>query len=447
MPAHPITKDQMTEAVRIVDMYGGNVSEAARESGIAYATLYARYTRAKGKPVTSSERAAPNEARLLNQWTESGESAEFSGVVSKKVRTLAELMKVCGCDESIWEVDTWACTAWTTAMKLKQVDPDGGREKIHRPHTEQNYRVTAKFKRKFPRRLEMATDALIERIKKHAPRLTIPKRSATSGEPHMLEISPYDVHFGKLAWAQETGTDYDLSIASKVFCNAFDELLSDTRHVGIEKILLPIGQDFLHFDALIGMAVPTTMNGTPQDVDGRWAKVFETASTSVLWAIERCLSRAPVQIVWVPGNHDWFNSYHLCREVSAYFHACKQLDVDLSPKSRKYVGYGKTLIGLAHGDLEKHHDLPNIMAGEVPQLWAGATAREWHLGHYHKKKETRYNEGDTWGSVRVVILPSLSGTDAWHYRKGYVNTPRACEARLYSKSRGLRAYFNSPVLN
>lgn len=36
---------------------------------------------------------------------------------------------------------------------------------------------------------------------------------------------------------------------------------------------------------------------------------------------------------------------------------------------------------------------------------------EFHRGHFHKKRELQYVSGDTAGNVKIVQLPSLSGTD------------------------------------
>jgi hypothetical protein len=40
---------------------------------------------------------------------------------------------------------------------------------------------------------------------------------------------------------------------------------------------------------------------------------------------------------------------------------------------------------------------------------------------------------ETYGGVVVRTLMSLSSTDAWHFRKGYVGNQRAAEAYLYDR--------------
>ena len=118
----------------------------------------------------------------------------------------------------------------------------------------------------------------------------------------------------------------------------------------------------------------------------------------------------------------------------------------LRPRPRKHLRWGNTLIGYTHGEDEAHRDLPSIMAAEWPDQWAATLYREWHVGHWHKRKETVYTAGDTFNGCRVMILDSLCGTDAWHHKKGYVRSGRAATAHVYHEERGPVAvlHYNLP---
>jgi len=83
------------------------------------------------------------------------------------------------------------------------------------------------------------------------------------------------------------------------------------------------------------------------------------------------------------------------------------------------------------------------MASEAPDAWAKSKHREIHVGHFHKRKQTQYLAGDTFGGVTVRVLPSLSGTDAWHFSKGYVKGLRAAEAYLWSKRGGYTGHLSA----
>jgi hypothetical protein len=151
-------------------------------------------------------------------------------------------------------------------------------------------------------------------------------------------------------------------------------------------------------------------------------------------------------VIVVPGNHDRNNALKLGLVLKAHYRMAENVTVNCGPDLRKYVRYGVNLLGFTHGNEEKHSDLPLTMAQEKPTEWATALHKEWHLGHLHKRKETKYTAGDTHQGVVVRILPSLSGTDAWHHMKGYVKGQRAAEAYLWSFDNGYAAHFSSNVL-
>lgn len=47
--------------------------------------------------------------------------------------------------------------------------------------------------------------------------------------------------------------------------------------------------------------------------------------------------------------------------------------------------------------------------------------------------------------MTVRIIRSLSGTDAWHFRRGYVGGTRGAEAFIYRRDGGMRAHLYSDV--
>lgn len=241
-------------------------------------------------------------------------------------------------------------------------------------------------------------------------------------------IGAHDHHFAKLAWREETGTDYDLKIAEFAYVDAAErEVAKAAKCYSMKEWVLPIGHDFFQINNDDG----TTKKGTPMDFEGRLPKIIRVAKRAVIKTVMNAVQVAPITIKWIPGNHDPETSFYLCMILEEAFRDNKHVTVDVSAAPRKYHRWGTNLFGLTHGNEEKHIDLPNIMAGSVPHDWAETTDRWWFLGHFHKKKELHFVLGDTYGSVVVQILPSLSGVDAWHFRKGYVNGMRAWETYYF----------------
>lgn len=143
----------------------------------------------------------------------------------------------------------------------------------------------------------------------------------------------------------------------------------------------------------------------------------------------------------VPGNHDFEKNFYLGDSLEGWFHNNPNVNIDNSPNPRKYYHYHNNLIGFTHGDSEKPANLPLIMAQENPTLWGSTKFREFHLGHYHHKKEIKYQSTAEYNGIRLRYMSSLSGNDAWHHKKGYVGSVQASEAYLWSQDKGLKSIF------
>lgn len=363
-----------------------------------------------------------------HEWDEGAETAKLTGQTSQAIRTEEDVYRAFEIDRTRWVIDRMTKNAWQVMAKV-------GEEMV----TRQMYGVKAHLKRVVNKDLQAAIDAIYERMANHAPKYTPPRMPKNaSGETFLGVISLVDAHAGKLCWAPETGNDYDLKIFESVYRNAVDDLVAESAGRPVSEWLLPIGSDFYHMDN----ARNTTFNGTPQDVDGRYAKVIEAGEMAVIWAVERLMESAPVSVVWVPGNHDPSTSFHLARTVQAWFRRCERVTVDAGPNPRKYFAWGCNLLGLTHGDQEKPASLPAIMATERPKEWAASTCREWLLGHMHRSRQWQTQGVDTFEGTTVRVLRSLAGTDSWHHRKGFISGPsqKAAEALFYGKNRGLAGF-------
>jgi hypothetical protein len=244
----------------------------------------------------------------------------------------------------------------------------------------------------------------------------------------MLEIAVPDLHAGKLCWPLETGgAPYDVAIAIATFERAIEVLLERTKNFEFSEVLLCIGNDALNSDNPEG----TTTSGTSVSNDGRFFRTFSRVRTMLVHTVERLLKIAPVRIVCCPGNHDSNSAYFLADSLECYFNADSRVAVENEPISRKYVRFGKCLIGFCHGHEERKEDLALLMASECPQDWSETMFREWHTGHYHKIQNQEFH------GVRVRIIGALCSQDDWHSQKGYVNNLRTAQAFVWSKTEGL----------
>jgi hypothetical protein len=353
-----------------------------------------------------------------------------------EIKTVEQLLESQGIDMAILEIVTKTINNWeVTGKRSLGQDPATKVWKGDQLWKTGNRQIKVTLRRKAPKFIQDGIRELLRNIQPfHCPKPPKPSKS----DRHMAEISLYDHHFGKLAWGAETGTPYDLEIAEQDWSEAIVGMIERIHDFNIEKIVLPLGNDFFHSDSFDSK----TSNDTRVDsVDDRFSKVFRVGCRSASFAIERCLEIAPVEIIFVPGNHDRHTAWYLTEVIASRFEGNKHVTIDNGPRERKYVSYGPSLNGYVHGDESKHSDLPTLMATEVPLLWSTAKFRSWRLGHWHKRKEVRHTVGDTFNGVEVRILPSLCGTDAWHFRKGYVGNHRMAEVHLFSATDGPVGYF------
>jgi hypothetical protein len=62
-----------------------------------------------------------------------------------------------------------------------------------------------------------------------------------------------------------------------------------------------------------------------------------------------------------------------------------------------------------------------------------------HAGHYHSEKTVEQN------GVVVRNLSSITGTDAWHFERGFVGAIPKCQSFLWDKDKGLREIWHTNI--
>ncbi len=354
--------------------------------------------------------------------------------ISSEIRTLDDAIAKAEIDLDLFEIKECVVNQYQVPMKLKE----GETTTVHR---EVLWQVKVTLRRKVAQWLTDGIEAVHDRFRQHSPKYKGLSRLKKLKDPHLYEVSIFDHHFGKYAWQVETGNNYDLKIAANIYKTAFADLLARATAFEIDRFLLPLGNDMLHFDN----SQQTTTAGTSMgdSSDSRYAKVFETAFAVLVEQIDVLIARAPVDIVLVAGNHDKHAAYHLCYALRQFYRNTSRVTIDTDWRKRKYIHYGCNLLGFAHGDAirDRWARLPTLMATEEPEKWAATTHREFHLGHVHHKAKREFLPVQEHEGVVVRTLPSLTATDAWHYEHGYTSG-RAAEAYLYSLHDGYVGHFS-----
>lgn len=357
-----------------------------------------------------------------------GDTAELGRITNERVRTLADLIRVCEIDTQEWLVERWVANKWEM----------GSKDLAGNPQTTPLYQVKAWLKRNLP--IIAARDeiqALIADARKGLPVLPKVGKSPHSGNSGlMLELNVADLHMGKLGWDGETGHgNYDSKIAEAEHDRAVDTLLTRLKPYTFEEIVIVFGNDLLHVDGRAN----TTTAGTAQDMDSRYYKVFLSTRRMATRMIDRCRKLAKVRAVMVSGNHDRDSVWHLGDSLACLYEQASDVTIDNGPTQRKYVEFGQCMLLFSHGHLGKREDYPLLMATEQPAMFGRTRYREAHTGHLHTTRVQEFH------GVRVRILPSLSSPDSWHAENGFVGNIRAAEAFVWSRNEGLiaTAFYNA----
>ena len=266
---------------------------------------------------------------------------------------------------------------------------------------------------------------LISNYSPSYPHIDYPKRE----DGHLLIINPADVHIGKFADSLETGEDYNIEIAKERVREGVKGILRNAEGYPIEKILFCIGNDILHTDNTMG----STTRLTPQDTDGKWFRHFTEALELYVEIVEMLIQIAPVDCVHSMSNHDYMSGFHLAHALKSWYRNTDSVYVDADPKHRKYYSWKNSLIGLTHGDGAKLNNLPLHMAQEEPKMWAETKYRYWYLHHLHHKQRYKFMSSFDNIGVTVEFLRSPSGTDSWHFSKGYTGSIKAVEGFIHNK--------------
>lgn len=365
---------------------------------------------------------------------------------SERMLTKDEVLKQFNVDLEIWEVERFRVKTSEGYRKDRSViwkvvdgqvvqgDVNDSGKMLVVPL----YHIEVRLKKKeMAVKARSAMEILVENAGKYAPKYEkIRYQKPANGM--LFEIAMPDIHFGRLCWGEESGENYDIQIAKKAVLDVIGQFLQHTKLYPVEKILLPIGNDFFNSDTLFN----TTTRGTPQQEDVRWQKTFQRGCELAIAIIDKCAAAAPVDVEVIPGNHDSQRAFFLGEALKFWYRSCSNVRVDNSAKSRKYYTFGKCLVGFCHGYSERLSNLPLLMATEEPDLWAKSVYREWHTGDKHHKKDMVTTADEDRGVI-VRILRSLVPFDAWTFNSGFIKPLKAAEAFMWDKERGLVAQFTA----
>jgi hypothetical protein len=237
-----------------------------------------------------------------------------------------------------------------------------------------------------------------------------------------LEISIMDPHLGGIFYPPASEQHWTLESCKRLWHYGVQEVLNRAAPFGpFERILFFFGNDFMHADNVFH----TTTAGTGQPEMAAIHHVATYGERMLIDTLNHLAEIAPVDVLFVPGNHSRWSEFMLARVLLNRFWNDERVNVNADPTPYKGWHYGCNLIGGEHGHSAAAIRLAAVMANEWPEAWAATKGgyREWHLGDQHrtgKGKPLIYEEQ----GVSVQGLPGLTPVNEWHKIKTFSRQKR-----------------------
>ena len=363
--------------------------------------------------------AGPSEEAVFNL-----DSGELVVRATSPISTVEEALAKGKVDPALWEAERFLVNSWEMGAR----GPDG--KILVTPL----WQVKVWLKRRAPQYIQEGIKILLDTWS--SPKLSAvrPRKGNT-----LVEFSLYDAHFGSVAL---NSVGEDLDDARESFVDSVKRLAQNLQLYKVSQIVLPLGNDFFHMDSWKG----ETAKGTRLEcVEQRFPQIFSCGWSAVDEVLLYLREIAPVQVLWVPGNHDASTSFYLVELLRARYEKDRRVSFDVADNTRKYYSFGTNLFGYTHGDKVSLKELPLIMAAEMPYEWGRSQYRSWRTGYTHKSRQLSFFVGENIKGVRVDVMPSLCKTNLWHHDFGFVGGIPSAEMWVWDRDTGYKAHFSEPI--
>jgi hypothetical protein len=242
----------------------------------------------------------------------------------------------------------------------------------------------------------------------------------------LLTLYPIaDAHIGMLAWAAETGEDYDTNKATQRLINWLGQAV-EASAPSETAIILDVG-DLTHAD--------DHTNQTPEskhvlDVDSRHYRTIDVTISTLVTATKLALKKHKRVIVRIlPGNHNRESYIAIMFALFEHFRNEPRVEVEKQPGKYFTYQFGKNMICAHHGDGVKAERLVNYLADTYAPIWGQTQHRFLWTGHLHHHKSADI------GGMQWEQLRALTAKDA--YSVGHAYCARAqLQAVTYHKEKG-----------
>lgn len=358
-------------------------------------------------------------------------------IISQKFITIRDgedmspdfLLEAHGLSITDWEVISYKNNFWNTQVK-------GGAKQIS-----YQSKLTAKPTKQKITETDIDNYFNTKQFKYDKP-LTKAIQYDIKGE--VLEICIPDLHNGLLAWRMETGNDYDIKIAKDYFFKCIYDIINRCKHRKFKKIYFVTLGDLLHFDN----DEQRTTKGTFQQADGRLSKIFDATLDMLIDAITLLGDIAPVEVIYLSGNHDRLLGYTVLKGVEKAFRFDKNITFDTTQNPQKFRLIGINLIGWTHGDMPTKN-MANWLQHRAKVEYGKSKFAEVHAGHIHSTKTVEakrdFIQTEDVGGIVIRYLPTICNSSYWEHQQGYANAGKILMSFIWNEKTGLREMWYSNI--
>lgn len=269
-------------------------------------------------------------------------------------------------------------------------------------------------------------EGVLDAIRDHVRPLKPVKGPSKGCNPDLLSCYILtDYHLGMLAWGEETGADWDITIAERVIDAWIEEAIARAPKARV-GVLAQLG-DFLHYDS---MEAVTPTGGHILDADTRFVRMIGVARRALQRCVDRMLqAHERVVVLHAEGNHDLASSAWLRELFSALYANEPRVQIITRPDPYYCIEHGETLLLFHHGHKRSMKDLDSVLVSKFRSEFGNAEHVYAHTGHFHhlKRRET---------SLMVIEQHrTLAAPDAYASRGGWMSG-RSADVITYDSKRG-----------
>lgn len=425
------------EAERLYAQYGRQWSLIASEMSELFPDLH--HFEAKEKIRRYIRRTPQFSQRVADDFQKSSLEYKADGtIISEKFISIRDgeditpefILEAHGLKPSAWDVVSYKNNFWNTQIK-------GGAKQIS-----YQSKLTAK-----PKTGGVTFDDISKYFESRKSGIPIPKVKQLQYDPkgEVLEICLPDLHSGLLSWRMETGEDYDLHIVQERFYQCAYDIVERCKGRRFKKIIVATLGDLLHFDN----DNQTTTKGTFQQADGRLSKIFDFTLDMLINFVTILGDIAPVEVIYLPGNHDRVVGYMLLKSLEMAFRRDDKITFDTTPNTQKYRLIGCVLLGWTHGDMQKQN-MANWLQHEARKEYGESKFAEVHSGHNHslttKEAKREFTQEGEVGGIIIRYLPTICNASYWEHQQGYTSAIKTMMCFIWNENTGLRDTWFSNIV-